>query len=213
MLTPWTAIATQETEVFILRDKSLGFFCDRSSGTDMFEVLEKTYHRRLYSYKDRFRAAKETKSYHGMIPLNRKNGPFSPTVTREPEAKESNDGEIVISMSSLLGKKVRKNNNSHSTKKKNHKSRQKNSPGSSHHHHDTIMGDGGGDEETDQLEQLRKMTEMFKRKEERQSALKNPKQHFKFDADQQNRRSIALDVALDACLELHLTEERKKILE
>jgi hypothetical protein len=216
MLTPWTAIASQETEVFILREKALVHFCARSKGTNMFNVLEETYYRRLYSYKNRFRAAQKTNSYHGLLPLARKAGPFSPMVERVPEQdnqssptkKKPGGSNIYVPMPSLVSPDRQSKYGKSRTKKENKSNKKKH-----HSVHGTVMGDGQGDEEQDMLDTMRKRNMEMQKLKDRSSATTNKKQHFKFGADQQNRRSVALDLALDNCLELHLNEERKKFLE
>ena len=217
MSTPWTAIATQDTEVFILSNKHLGTFCARSKGTNMYEALETTYHRRLYSYKDRFRMAKATKSYHGLLPPTRKNGAFSPLrsassvrSTGDSNGSPSNR-EIVISMPSIMRKKLSKKLTISEKEQLKQSKHNKNSNG--HGKKISAMFGGGGNQEEDMLDTMRIRNEIQKKAKGRDSALEEKNGKFvEFGADQQNRRSMALDRALDACLEIHLDEERRKIM-
>ena len=219
MKTSWLTIATQETEVFILSGKHLGTFCARSKGTNMFDVLDETYNRRLYSYKDRFRKAKQTKSFHGQLPPTRERGPFSPlrrtggdgsSVSSSPGSRS-----IVVSMPSIMRKKLSKKN---SYEQRNQM--QKNLLVEGHGSHGSMFGglptkqQDNGSEEEDQLTTMRIRNALNKKeKEKKKSALALEGGKFvEFGADQQNRRSMALDRALDACLELHLSAERRKML-
>ena len=76
-------------------------------------------------------------------------------------------------------------------------------------------GYAGAPEKDEDMEQMKSRTQERRRLQRKPatSAIASKKRGaFSFGADQQNRRSQALDLALDKCLEQHLREEREKIL-